>query len=237
MTRYNGTIFCPLHWEFPAIGGAVLQICPPPEIYGEIAKPSDGIAISVSMRYGYVVRDMATTQLSLGDDVLITNGSVRGPFSFGSQPAVLVRDLTRDIPDAWIINGTKGAIYDGDGNGVSCDCWSLSPEQRHQCCGYTALPPSIDCWSSSHIMWKSMNPVNFTVKFTGDSTTLDIASANDYNNTGQDILATVHFSGVAVIPAAGDAAFWNFQTILSAIMRQRSPDLRLRRMKRVSLCL
>jgi hypothetical protein len=212
--NYNGTTACPLFWQFPAAPGATLVLCPAGTGDDYWAKPGDALAVSAALNLRGDESEVLSRPL---DDVylqnlLITNGSVAGPFTAGAQPAVLARDGARSTPavPAWVINGTQAAeIYETPNQGVYFNCANLAPGQRYQYCGNFDDTHSGGCWSEYHFTWNMTQPLNFSIEFTSTSATMEISSANDYNSTGHNILASLHFQGSTAIPPVADTAFWS----------------------------
>jgi hypothetical protein len=214
LRNWNGTATCPLYWSFPALEGAIFTLCPHGSTDGYWSKPSDGVAVDVTLSFR---GDLTETLLHSIDrlfltNLLITNGSVAGPFTAGGRPAVLAKDAGRSTAalPAWIINGTQEAeIYAARSEGVYFDCNNLTPAERYQYCGDFYDINKGGCWSSYQFQWNMTNPLNFTFEIFGNSAIIDISSANDYNGTGQNIVATIHFEGTTLLPAAGNTVFWN----------------------------
>jgi hypothetical protein len=233
LRNYNGTAECPLYWEFPVVEGATLTLCPAGSADAFWTSASDHLAIDVAVNFrGGVTETLARPLDSLLlQNLLVTNGSAAGPFTGGGRPAVLAKDVaqsTAAVP-TWIINGTQEAeIYSVANQGVYFDCANLTPKQQYQYCGvFEDTNSGGGCWSSYHFRFNMSNPLNFSIQFTSDSAIVEISSANNYNFTGQNILASIHFQGTTAIPALTDAAFWNnsFQTFAQYQQQANSFEL------------
>jgi hypothetical protein len=211
--NYNDTAACPVAWSFPSIEGATLELCPPSTIlYGQ---QSDHIAIDATLSFRGQISEVITRPIDtlLVRSLLITNGSVAGPFSADGQPAVLAKDTTQPTQStpSWTITGNEAAEIDTQDHlaGVYLSCQNLRPEQQVQYCGVFEDSQYGGCWSEYHFRFNMSNPLNYTFTFSTNGATVDLTSLNDYNNTGQEIKATIHFEGTPTLPVASDLTFWN----------------------------
>lgn len=222
---FDGTRTCPRTWNFPDTIGATLELCPPEDYassywFGQ----SDSIAMSVNLQLGgrNGTRTLPIDALSFGQ-LLITNGSVKGPFTNDGKPAVLEEDAAQTkkegYPSYWVINGTEKALIAAPNTtdaphsgGVWFDCNNLP--NKYQYCGTSGDVDGVKgCWSSQHFPWDMQAPLNFTIKFHSEGATVQISAEAEatVNGTGLGSFAHAHmdFTGDRAMPSVTDIAFWD----------------------------
>lgn len=222
--NYNNTIRCPTDWSFPTERGATLTLCPPSSSLWN--DDSDGITLEAKLEFygdrtGVLSRPLDAVTLR---NLLITNGSVPGPFTNGGKPAVIVEGPARSttyIP-AWTINGTEKSMIDNPTNtsrreGFYLSCNNLSEKQRFgQYCGFAQDEDADGCWISQTYVWSMTGPgaVNYTIRFSDVEASVEFFTrqehfrSSDGEGTGFFDEAYVVFGGGRALPSIVDYAYW-----------------------------
>jgi len=211
--NYNGTIRCPTEWSFPTIKGATLELCPPSS--ASYDKPSDGIAIAATLSFrGQISEELDRPIDALVlRDLLITNGSVQGPFSSNGKPAVLEpgqAPISSELLPTWTINGTQDALIDtGDHKaGFDLDCNNLQGKQKYQYCGFAQDEDDGGCWTHQAFSFSMKTPLNFTILFNNHEADVWINVTNPYNNSALTTAVEIKFGGTRDLPSVVDYDFW-----------------------------
>lgn len=220
--NYNGTVTCPLSWSFPAERGATLTICPISSAY--FSEPSDGITIEVDLSFeprgGELNRPIDGVSLR---DLLITNGSVPGPFTAGGVPAVLAQDPARstEFLPVWTINGTEQSLINdktnksrGEGFYLSCNNFDRSKLTKY--CGFFQDSQEDGCWVDTTFKWTMEGPgrVNYTIRFSDSSASVEFWTrqehfrTSDGSPTGFADEAYFVFGGDRDLPSVVDYDYW-----------------------------
>jgi hypothetical protein len=229
--NYNGTIRCPTSWDFPTIEGATLQLCPPFNgLYTDEAK--DHIAMDATLSF----RGQIAQQLNRPVDalrlvnLLITNGTVPGPFTKNGKPAVLARDdaASNLVTTTWTINGTEGAIIDPSTRpGVYFSCGNLPESQRFG--AYCGVGQDSDggCFHDLRMVFNMSTPMNFSMRFSPSQASVDMTGRNPYNRSDFESFATVRFEGNTQLPSVVDYDFWRNSESVYEVYQSEQNRIRL----------
>jgi hypothetical protein len=223
--NYNGSIPCPRKWAMPRVRGATLTFCPFPDY---VKNPSGSMMeIEFSLRgMTSIERHLPVDDLSLRD-ILLTNGSMPGPFPNGATPAVLTYDTEKSTQffPSWILNGTQASLYEDPttrGNpksGVFFSCQDLTkndyPKERY--CGWYQ-DYDAGCWISQTIPFSMQGAVNYSITFNNNEATVKLWTTSEwYQNdsyTGANTTAYVEFGGTRSLPSVTDYDYWrNSETV------------------------
>jgi len=220
--NYNGSVTCPLSWSFPTERGATLTICPiSSNIFSE---PSDGITLDIELsflpRNGELSRPIDGVQLR---DLLVTNGTVKGPFTNGGTPAILAEDPDRStsLLPVWTINGTEQSMINnknnrtrGEGFYLSCNNFDRSKLTKY--CGFFQDSQEDGCWVSTSFVWSMEGPgrVNYTIRFSDSTASVEFWTRQEYFRrsdgapTGFFEEAYFVFGGDRNLPSVVDYDYW-----------------------------
>jgi hypothetical protein len=212
--NYNGTATCPRKWEFPTTVGATFQLCPPfGGAYTDESRDHIALDATLSFRGAGQIEISRPVDYLMLRDLLITNGTVTGPFSAGGTPAVIVEDKAQsDLSrTTWTINGTQGAVIDETlGGNVFFSCQNLTPEQLGlRYCGNDLDQQDGGCFFNQMFRFNMQLPLNFTMTFTSTRATVDLFAEMPYNKTAFNSVAQVSFTGTTDFPSVTYYDFWN----------------------------
>jgi hypothetical protein len=221
--NYNGTIRCPRSWRFPTVSGVTLTLCPPNE-YGESwNKRTDGVAItallSLQGRTGGLL-DLPIDNILL-DRLLVTNGSVSGPFSNSGKPAVLAEDVERTrkgtgLP-VWTINGTQSSIIGWPEKkskaGIYFSCTNMEEKDKFgNYCGVSYDDYGAGCWNNHAFSFSMQSPLNYTIRFDNHTASVEMWAENEFapngTSTGSFTKVFVVFGGLRDLPSVTNFDFW-----------------------------
>lgn len=220
--NYNGTVDCPLEWHFEGTKGGTLTICPPSYgLWWEEKK--DNINLDVELRFsnGAVTESYKPIDNVLLQHLLITNGSITGPFSSNGTPAILAPDkkplVTQRFP-TWTVNGTQRALIDSNlwrtARGAYLTCDTLPDRGAPQYCGDPYDIRQDGCWSRTQLGFNFTNPMNFTVRFSTAEATVDLWFEQAYTrydgtSVGANQKVYMQFTGDRKLPDEDDLEFWD----------------------------
>lgn len=226
--NYNGTILCPDDWSFD-VPSAIFKICPP--WYGDFSTTLD---VSLLLGSPGLEVDSSVDALRL-DQILITNGSVPGPFENDADPAILApyKELYDYLGPRWTINGTQAALYKSpDSNhsvqGAWVDCNEPPAKQSDidqifdgdYCGGYYDVHHG-GCWAYQYFLFSMQRPLNFSIRFdqTGSSVKFSTRQVYPYLNvstgpkSARETYVHFEFSGDIHRPSVTDYDFWEHAAI------------------------
>jgi hypothetical protein len=220
--NYNGTITCPLDWSFPTERGATLTICPTSS--NGFSEPSDGITIDIELSFqpktGELSRPIDGASMR---DLLVTNGTVKGPFTNGGTPAILAEDPERStqfVP-VWTINGTEQSMINnknnktrGEGFYLSCNNFDRSKLTKY--CGFFQDTQEDGCWVDTTFQWTMEGPgrVNYSIRFSDSTASVEFWTrqehfrTSDGSPTGFFEEAYFVFGGDRNLPSVVDYDYW-----------------------------
>ena len=229
--NYNGTIRCPTDWDFPVLEGATLTLCPPFNgLYTDEDK--DHIAMDATLSFrgqSSQLLDRPVDALRLVN-LLITNGSVPGPFTKNGKPAVLARDeaASNSVTSTWTVNGTEGAIIDPSARpGVYFSCGNLPESWRSgKYCG-VGQDSDGGCFHDQQMRFNMSTPLNFSIRFSPFQASVDLSGHNPYNRSGFESSARIRFEGTTNLPSVVDYDFWRNSEMVYEVYQGYRNQIRL----------
>ncbi|KAB5540565.1 hypothetical protein GE09DRAFT_260267 [Coniochaeta sp. 2T2.1] len=220
--NYNDTITCPTDWEFPTQRGATLRICPIMSSYW--SEDSDGVTLDIELSFMPKTGELNRPIDGVGlRDLLVTNGTVPGPFTAGGIPATLAEDPKRStsLLPVWTINGTEQSMINnknnrtrGEGFLLSCNNFDRSKLTRY--CGFSQDVEEDGCWVHTTFQLTMEGPgrANYTIRFSDFTASVEMWVRQEYFRrsdgapTGFFEEAYFVFNGGRDLPSIVDYAYW-----------------------------